>query len=146
MTLVKWTPNPLSIFDEMNRMVRNVFNDDWNLPVYRDSIWNPAVDVKENEGSFVLTADIPGLTKKDVKISINNRVLNLHGERKEEKKNEDGKFYYRERHIGSFSRSFQLPETVNEDGIQASFRNGVLSIELPKLEESLPKDLEIKIN
>ena len=146
MTLVKWTPNPLSIFDEMNRMVRNVFNDDWNLPVYRDSIWNPAVDVKENEGSFVLTADIPGLTKKDVEISINNRVLNLHGERKEEKENEDGKFYYRERHIGSFSRSFQLPETVNEDGIQASFRNGVLSIELPKLEESLPKDLEIKIN
>jgi HSP20 family protein len=127
-------------------MVRNVFNDDWNLPVYRDSIWNPAVDVKENEESFVLTADIPGLTKKDVKISINNRVLNLHGERKEEKENEDGKFYYRERHIGSFSRSFQLPETVNEDGIQASFRNGVLSIELPKLEESLPKDLEIKIN
>ena len=146
MTLVKWTPNPLSIFDEMNRMVRNVFNDDWNLPDYLDSIWNPAVDVKENEGSFVLTADIPGLTKKDVKISINNRVLNLHGERKEEKENEDGKFYYRERHIGSFSRSFQLPETVNEDGIQASFRNGVLSIELPKLEESLPKDLEIKIN
>ena len=146
MTLVKWTPSPLSIFDEMNRMVRNVFNDDWNLPVYRDSIWNPAVDVKENEGSFVLTADIPGLSKKDVKISINNRVLNLHGERKEEKENEDGKFYYRERHIGSFSRSFQLPETVNEDGIQASFRNGVLSIELPKLEESLPKDLEIKIN
>jgi len=146
MTLVKWTPNPLSIFDEMNRMVRNVFNDDWDLPVYRDSIWNPAVDVKENEGSFVLTADIPGLTKKDVKISINNRVLNLHGERKEEKENDDGKFYYRERHIGSFSRSFQLPETVNEDGIQASFRNGVLSIELPKLEESLPKDLEIKIN
>ena len=146
MTLVKWTPNPLSIFDEMNLMVRNVFNDDWNLPVYRDSIWNPAVDVKENEESFVLTADIPGLTKKDVKISINNRVLNLHGERKEEKENEDGKFYYRERHIGSFSRSFQLPETVNEDGIQASFRNGVLSIELPKLEESLPKDLEIKIN
>ena len=146
MTLVKWTPNPLSIFDEMNRMVRNVFNDDWNLPVYRDSIWNPAVDVKENEGSFVLTADIPGLTKKDVKININNRVLNLHGERKEEKENEDGKFYYRERHIGSFSRSFQLPETVNEDGIQASVRNGVLSIELPKLEESLPKDLEIKIN
>ena len=146
MTLVKWTPNPLSIFDEMNRMVRNVFNDDWNLPVYRDSIWNPAVDVKENEGSFDLTADIPGLTKKDVKISINNRVLNLHGERKEEKENEDGKFYYRERHIGPFSRSFQLPETVNEDGIQASFRNGVLSIELPKLEESLPKDLEIKIN
>ena len=146
MTLVKWTPNPLSIFDEMNHMVRNVFNDDWNLPVYRDSIWNPAVDVKENEGSFVLTADIPGLTKKDVKISINNRVLNLHGERKEEKENEDGKFYYRERHIGSFSRCFQLTEPVNEDGIQASFRNGVLSIELPKLEESPPKDLEIKIN
>ncbi len=146
MTLVKWTPSPISIFDEMNHMVRNVFNDDWNLPVYRDSIWTPAVDVKENDGSFVLTADIPGLTKKDVKININNRVLNLHGERKEEKENEDGKFYYRERHIGSFSRSFQLPETVNEDGIQASFRNGVLSIELPKLEESLPKDLEIKIN
>ena len=146
MTLVKWTPNPVSIYDEMNHMVRNVFNDDWDLPVYRDSIWNPAVDVKENKRSFVLTADIPGLTKKDVTININNRVLTLHGERKEEKENEDGKFYYRERHTGSFSRSFQLPETVNEDGIQASFRNGVLSIELPKIEESLPKDREIKIS
>ena len=64
MTLVKWTPSPISIFDEMNHMVRNVFNDDWDLPVYRDSIWNPAVDVKENGKSFILTADIPGLTKR----------------------------------------------------------------------------------
>ena len=146
MTLVKWTPNPASIFDEMNRMVRTVFNDDWNLPVYRDSIWNPAVDVKENEKSYVLTADIPGLTKKNVKINVSNGVLTVHGERKEEKENKDGKFYYRERHIGSFSRSFQLPETVNDDSIQASFKNGVLSIELPKLEESLPKNREVKIS
>ena len=90
MTLVKWTPSPVSIFDEMNRIVRNVFNDDWDLPVYRDSIWNPAVDVKENGKSFILTADIPGLTKKDVKINITNRVLNLNGERKEDKEKEDG--------------------------------------------------------
>ena len=146
MTLVKWAPNSASIFDEMNRMVRTVFDDDWNLPVYRDSIWNPAVDVKENEKSYVLTADIPGLTKKNVKINVSNGVLTVHGERKEEKENKDGKFYYRERHIGSFSRSFQLPETVNDDSIQASFKNGVLSIELPKLEESLPKNREVKIS
>ena len=146
MTLVKWAPNSASIFDEMNRMVRTVFDDDWNLPVYRDSIWNPAVDVKENEKSFVLTADIPGLPKKDVKINVSNRVLTIHGERREEKENKDGTFYYRERHIGSFSRSFQLPDTVNEDCIQASFNNGVLSIELPKLEDSLPKDREVKIS
>ena len=146
MTLVKWAPNSPSIFDEMNRMVRTVFDDDWNLPVYRDSIWNPAVDVKENEKSYVLTADIPGLTKKNVKINVSNGVLTVHGERKEETENKDGKFYYRERHIGSFSRSFQLPETVNKDSIQASFKNGVLSIELPKLEESLPKKREVKIS
>ena len=127
-------------------MVRTVIDDDWNLPVYRDSIWNPAVDVKENEKSYVLTADIPGLTKKNVKINVSNGVLTVHGERKEEKENKDGKFYYRERHIGSFSRSFQLPETVNDDSIQASFKNGVLSIEIPKLEESLPKNREVKIS
>ena len=105
MTLVKWTPNPASIFDEMNRMVRTVFNDDWNLPVYRDSIWNPAVDVKENEKSFVLTADIPGLTKKDVKINVSNRVLTIHGERKEEKENKlrDGSWKDDEIGMTSFS-------------------------------------------
>ena len=91
MTLVKWAPNSPSIFDEMNRMVRTVFDDDWNLPVYRDSIWNPAVDVKENEKSYVLTADIPGLTKKNVKINVSNGVLTVHGERKEETENKDGK-------------------------------------------------------
>ena len=64
MTLVKWTPRPRSLFDDMDNMISNVFEKDWNFPVQSKSNWSPAVDVNESDSSFMLTADIPGLTKK----------------------------------------------------------------------------------
>lgn len=146
MTLIKWAPRPASIFDDMDKMINNVFENDWNFSVRSKTNWSPAVDVKESDNSFTLTADIPGLTKKEVKVNITDGILSISGERKFEDEKESGNYHYRERRYGSFSRTFNLPETVNEEDISASFKNGILSIELPKHEVVLPKEREIKIS
>ena len=146
MTLIKWAPRPTSIFDDMDKMINNVFENDWNFPVRSKTNWSPAVDVKESDNSFTLTADIPGLTKKEVKVNITDGILSISGERKFEDEKESGNYHYRERRYGSFSRTFNLPETVNEEDISASFKNGILSIELPKHEVVIPKEREIKIS
>ncbi len=146
MTLIKWAPRPASIFDDMDKMINNVFENDWNFSVRSKTNWSPAVDVKESDNSFTLTADIPGLTKKEVKVNITDGILSISGERKFEDEKESGNYHYRERRYGSFSRTFNLPETVNDEDISASFKNGILSIELPKHEVVLPKEREIKIS
>ena len=130
----------------MDKMINNVFENDWNFPVRSKTNWSPAVDVKESDNSFTLTADIPGLTKKEVKVNITDGILSISGERKFEDEKESGNYHYRERRYGSFSRTFNLPETVNDEDISASFKNGILSIELPKHEVVLPKEREIKIS
>jgi len=146
MTLIKWAPRPASIFNDMDKMINNVFENDWNFSVRSKTNWSPAVDVKESDNSFTLTADIPGLTKKEVKVNITDGILSISGERKFEDEKENGNYHYRERRYGSFSRTFNLPETVNDEDISASFKNGILSIELPKHEVVLPKEREIKIS
>ena len=106
----------------------------------------PKVDIIENEKDFVIHADLPGIEKKDIKVSVENGVLSISGEKKEEKKEkEKGKYYYYERSYGSFNRSFALPETVKEKDISASFKNGVLELSLKKSEKPKPKEVEVKV-
>jgi len=145
MTIVKWTPKPLSLFGEMDNMVNSVFGNDWNFPVNREN-WKPAVDVKESDEHFLINADIPGLTKKDIKVNIKNNKLGITGEAKIESNDENSRYHYRERRHGSFHRTFNLPDSVNEEKISASFKNGILKIKLPKHEHVLPKEQEITIN
>jgi HSP20 family protein len=146
MTLIKWSPRQPSIFDNMDKMISSVFDNDWNFPVRSTTNWSPAVDVKESDSSFTLTADIPVLTKKEVKVNVTDNVLTICGERIVQNEKDSGNFHYRERHFGTFNRSFNLPETVKEDDISASFKNGILTINLPKHEVALPKEREIKIS
>ena len=146
MTLVKWSPRPKSIFNDMDSMVRTVFNDDWNFPTMNMKQWTPAVDVEEKEKSFHITADIPGLTKKDVKVNIADGKMTIVGDAKVETDENNSRYHYRERRYGSFKRTFNLPESINEEKISASFKNGILEIELPKHENVLLKEREIKVN
>ena len=146
MTLIKWQPKPMNVFDDMDTMIHSFFNTDWNFPVRDTRNWSPAVDVKETDNSFVLTADIPGLTKKDIKVNVANGKLSISGERSYETDQENDNYHYRERRFGAFDRSFKLPDTVDEDNISASFKNGILSIQLPKNEVEIPKDRLIKIS
>ena len=146
MTLIKWQPKPMNVFDDMDTMIHSFFNTDWNFPVRDTRNWSPAVDVKETDNSFVLTADIPGLTKKDIKVNVANGKLSISGERSYETDQENDNYHYRERRFGTFDRSFNLPDTVDEENISASFKNGILSIRLPKHEVEIPKDRLIKIS
>ena len=146
MTLIKWQPKPMNVFDDMDSMIHSFFNTDWNFPVRDTRNWSPAVDVKETDNSFVLTADIPGLTKKDIKVNVANEKLSISGERSYETDQENDNYHYRERRFGTFDRSFNLPETVDEENISASFKNGILNVSLPKHENILPKEREIKVS
>ena len=146
MTLIKWQPKPMNVFDDMDNMIHSFFNTDWNFPVRDTRNWSPDIDVKETDNSFVLSADIPGLTKKDIMVNIGHGKLSISGERSYETKQENDNYHYRERRFGTFDRSFNLPETVDEDNISASFKNGILTIQLPKHEVEIPKDRLIKIS
>ena len=146
MTLIKWQPKPMNVFDDMDTMIHSFFNTDWNFPVRDTRNWSPAVDVNETDNSFVLTADIPGLTKKDIKVNVANGKLSISGERTYETDQENDNYHYRERRFGTFDRSFKLPDTVDEEKISASFKNGILNVALPKHENILPKEREIKVS
>ena len=145
MTLVKWTPTR-SLITDFDRIMDNIFNDGWNgMPNYRSH--SPAVDIAEDEKEFTLTADFPGFTKKDVGIEVNDGVLTLKANREiDNESNDDGFYRIRERRYGSFSRSFTLPENVLEDNINAKFKNGSLTVSLPKVEEVKPEVRQIKIS
>ena len=146
MTLVKWTPQPMTVFDEVDNMINSVFNRDWNLKPIQSTKWNPAVDVKETDSSFLISADIPGLTKKDISIEVSDDVLSITGERTEDNLEDSDLYHYRERSKGAFTRSFHLPDSVDEKKISANFKDGILNIELPKTKVIEPKSRKIKIS
>ena len=146
MTLIKWQPKPMNVFDDMDTMIHSFFNTDWNFPVRDTRNWSPAVDVKETDNLFILTADIPGLTKKDIKVNVANGKLSISGERTYETDQENDNYHYRERRFGTFDRSFNLPDTVDEEKISAYFKIGILNVSLPKHENILPKEREIKVS
>ncbi len=143
MSLIKWKPN-LSMTSHINEW-DNFLDDIFGKSAEVNSAnWIPSVDIHENKSEFNLTADLPGLSKKDVKINIDDNLLTVSGERVYPEKNTD--VYRIERGHGKFKRSFTLPENINNDKISASFKNGELKITLPKTEETLSKSKEIKIS
>lgn len=108
--------------------------------------WLPRVDIAETEGEFVVKAEIPEVKKEDVHVTVENGVITLKGERKQEKEEKGKKFHRVERYYGSFCRSFSLPENVDESRVKAEFKDGVLTVQLPKSAEAKPKALEVKID
>ncbi len=146
MTLVKWKPNHMETYGDLDKMIETMFNPDWNFQSHKKRQWTPAVDVEEKSNSFIITADIAGLTKKEIKVSVCDKLLTISGKR-DEKTNDSGDYYhYRERSTGTFHRSFNIPDSVNQDKIKANFKNGILIVELEKQEKKLPQEKEIKIS
>jgi len=146
MSLVKWAPlnNIESMFDHYAKSLGWPLNGDQEL-ISKDD-WAPRVDISETDSELVIKADIPDVKKEDVKVSVEEGVLRIQGEKKQERE-ESGKKYHRiERYYGNFSRSFTLPSYVNEAKIEASFKNGVLKLHIPKTAQSAHKNIEIKID
>jgi HSP20 family protein len=144
MTLVKWNPTR-SLMTDFDRIFDSMFTHD--LPQLSSvKSWIPAVDVNETETEFLLSADMPGLDKKDVSIDIHDGVITIKGERAIDNEKSTDDYRIRERQLGSFNRSFRLPDNVKEDKVAAKFKNGVLTVTLPKTKEVLPEGRQIKIS
>ena len=144
MTLVKWNPTR-SLITDFDRIFDSMFTHDSPRLSLAQSCM-PAVDVTETETEFLLSADMPGLDKKDVSVDIHDGVITIKGERAiDDKKSTDG-YRIRERQLGSFNRSFRLPDNVNEDKVAAKFKNGVLTVTLPKTKDILHECRQIKIS
>jgi len=147
--IARWTPTGDLVRDRFGRLFEDAFND-MLRPYAADPeaisgrSWIPRVDIRENADRLTLQVDLPGLGKDDVNITLENNVLTIAGERKfvaDEKANEG---YHRlERAYGAFSRSFTLAPTVHTDKVEATFQDGVLTIQLPKQEESKPRRIAI---
>ncbi|TNF88433.1 MAG: Hsp20/alpha crystallin family protein [Gammaproteobacteria bacterium] len=109
--------------------------------------WSPSVDIEEEEDKYVIKADLPGVEKEDIEVKLENNVLSIRGEKKTEKETGKGTKRHRtERFHGTFARSFTLPETVKADEVDASYKDGVLLLTIPKEEESKPKSIDIKVS
>jgi HSP20 family protein len=117
----------------------------WNTPGFGTG-WVPAVDVEETENSYLIRAEIPGLKKEDVKLSLTENVLTISGEKKAEVENQNKKYHRLERTYGAFQRSFSLPEPIQADKIEASFRDGLLEVAIPKSEKAKPRNIDIKVH
>jgi HSP20 family protein len=107
--------------------------------------WAPAVDIYETENELVLKADLPDVNEKDLDIRIESNILTIKGERRFEEKVKEDNYLRVERTYGSFSRSFSLPSTVDSGSIKADYKNGVLTVELPKRAESKPRQVKINV-
>lgn len=146
MSLVKWDAwrDMEDVFDRYFR--RSGLPATGSQESITGSDWAPRVDIAETDAAFEIKAEIPDVKKEDVHVSVDNGVLTLRGERKQEKEEKDKKFHRVERFYGSFSRSFTLPENVDADAIKASFKDGVLKVDLPKTRESKPAAISVRID
>jgi len=146
MTLVRWRPfrELQNVHDEMNRLFENFFTRGNGEIEVLPFEWKPVCNLKEDDESYTLEAEIPGLKKEDIKISLQNDVLTISGERNEEKEKKDKHSHLVERRYGSFCRSFTLPVGVVEDKIDAAYKDGILKVVLPKTEVAKVKEIAIK--
>lgn len=143
-SMSRWTPATLTR-DPFFRVVDSLLNNQDLLGSEEVSnrTWMPPVDIQETEDSFRLTAELPGLTRDDINITLENNVLRLTGERKFEKDAKKDGYQRIERVYGAFSRAFTLPSQVNHEKVEAAFENGLLTITVPKAEQAKPRKITI---
>jgi len=135
--------NLSSLQEQVNRMFESAFPGRADASAM--TAWAPSVDIYETENELVLKADLPDVSEKDLDIRVENNMLTIHGERKFEQKVKEENYLRIERTYGSFSRSFSLPNTINTEAIKADYKNGVLTVEIPKRAESKPKQVKVNV-
>ena len=146
MELIRWNPtrDMFSFRHQMNHLFNDVFR-----PVVRGdeglSMWNqyPTVDIYDSDENIVITAELPGIDKKDIVIDVKDGVLTLKGERSSDNEIKEEKYYCRERTFGKFERVFRLPSDVDPEKISADYKDGILKIDIPKPEGKKPKQIAV---
>ena len=143
MTLVRYRPyrGIMSLQDEMNRVFDSLMRP--SAPLEAET-WYPVCDLRENETEYIVRAELPGISRDDVKINMINNTLVIRGEKKQETEDKKGNWHHVERSYGTFERTFALPSAVASDKIHAKFTNGVLEIVVPKAEEARPREIKIE--
>jgi HSP20 family protein len=143
--MIRWNRfrNTSNLQEQVNRLFESSFPAKGEAAALTN--WAPAVDIYETENELVIKADLPEVNEQELDVRVENNTLTIGGERKFEDKVKEENYLRVERSYGSFSRSFSLPTTVNTEAIKAEYKNGVLTVELPKRAESKPKQVKINV-
>jgi HSP20 family protein len=145
--LTRWAPSSDLVRDRFSRLFEDAFNDmlrPFEAEGVSDRAWAPAVDIRETDDDVTLLVDLPGMKKEDVDVTLENNVLTVSGERKFDREESNDNYHRIERSYGSFTRSFTLNQNVHTDKVDANFKDGVLTISLPKEEQAKPRRISIK--
>lgn len=153
MTLTRWQRpeagywNPLrqlsSLREEIDRLFDSPLSALTEVTQPFMSGWRPAVDIYEDKDSLIVRAEVPGMRREDLEVSLHNGVLSLSGERKASTEADNAEMHRAERFVGRFQRVFTLPTTVDADKVKAAYKDGILTITLPKTEEARPRQIEV---
>jgi HSP20 family protein len=149
MALVRWDPfrELEDMSERLNRMfARPAVRSGNGKEALTVADWMPTVDISETDAEYLIKAELPEIKKEDVKVTVEDGVLTLQGERRQEKEEKGKKFHRVERSYGSFVRSFTLPESVDDAEVKAEYRDGVLALHLPKTERVKPKAIDVKVS
>jgi len=138
--------SPWRELEEMSSRLSRIFDDQWTGGTGRNGgTWFPPVNVEETQEELVLTAELPGMNEDDIGLELENNILTISGEKKEEREErEDRRFHLWERRYGTFQRSFTLPRTVSAEEIEARFKDGILFVHMPKMEEAKGRKISIR--
>lgn len=147
MNLVKW--DPFVELEDVSKQLNRIFG---RFPARTEPVrellatadWAPSVDITETDTAYLIKGEIPGVNKEDVKVNIENGLLTMSGERRQEKEEKGKKLHRIERSYGSFMRSFRLPDNIDEAAVKAEFKDGMLNVTLPKTTQ--PRNRAISVN
>ena len=147
MAIVRY--NPLKELRTMQEQMNRLLNLSWNHDIsgedMKEGIWQPAVDIYETAESIIIKAELPDVDQKDIDVRIEDNTLSLKGERKHEGEVKKENYHRIERYFGSFQRSFSLPATIDQQQVTAVCERGILTITLPKKEDTKPKQINIEV-
>lgn len=149
MNLVKW--DPFRELEDVSNRLNRLFGRSSERPASERELlttadWIPSADIAETDTNYLIKTEIPGVKKEDVKVSIQDGMLRMQGERKMEKEEKNRKFHRVERSYGSFMRSFRLPDDADESSVKAKFKDGLLNITLTKSEKAKPKAINVSVS
>ena len=147
MAIVRWEPfrDLVSAQSGFDQLFREAFSSRVGETEFSTRSWAPPVDIYETEDAIVLKAELPGVDAKDVEVRVEDNTLYLKGERKFEKEVKEQNYHRVERSYGSFARSFSLPNSISADQVKAEFKDGLLTLTMPKREEAKPKTIKIDV-
>lgn len=149
MNLVKW--DPFVELEDVSRQLNRIFGrfparSEPARELLATADWAPSVDITETDSAYMIKGEIPGVNREDVKVNIENGLLTISGERKQEKEEKNKKFHRIERSYGSFMRSFRLPDNIDDEAVKAEFKDGMLNVTLPKSTQPRNKAISVTVS